>query len=156
MTKNGNGHNGITPFRSRDLGVNLSDDWSRTFHVNKISVEARHIASWVLGAIRDRFMPAMITLIKSIVRSKVEYCYPLWKLEPCENDEYSETWEFPETVHPEYRGDVGLSKLNYWEKLKRLCLQSLQQKRERYTIIYAEKKLNGSVPNKWYDILLLV
>ena len=40
--------------------------------------EARHVASWVLGAIRDRTVLTMTTLFKALVRSKLEYCCPLW------------------------------------------------------------------------------
>ena len=37
--------------------------------------------------------------------------------------------------------------LNYWERLQKLGIQSLQQRRERYIIFYMWKILNGLVSN---------
>jgi len=56
---------------TRDLGVYLSDDCSWSLHINKTASAARHIASWILGAFRDRSVLTMVTLFKSLVRSKV-------------------------------------------------------------------------------------
>ncbi len=42
---------------------------------------------------------------------------------------------------------VGLNKLDYWERLKKLKLLSLQRRRERYSIIHVWKMLNGKAPN---------
>ena len=36
------------------------------------------MASWVLSAFRDRSTLLMLTLYKSMVRSRLEYCCPLW------------------------------------------------------------------------------
>jgi hypothetical protein len=40
-----------------------------------------------------------------------------------------------------------MEKLNYWERLRRLGLYSLQRKRERYAILYTWKIITGMVPN---------
>ena len=37
--------------------------------------------------------------------------------------------------------------MNYWDRLKKLNILSLQRRRERYYIIYAWKILNGLAPN---------
>ena len=47
---------------TRDLGVYLSDDCSWTFHINKMTAEARKMAAWALGAFRDRSVLTMMTL----------------------------------------------------------------------------------------------
>ena len=39
---------------------------------------ARKVASWVLGVFRDRSKVVMLQLYKSLIRSKLEYCSPLW------------------------------------------------------------------------------
>ena len=36
------------------------------------------MAAWALGAFRDRSVLTMMTLFKSLIRSKLEYCCPLW------------------------------------------------------------------------------
>ena len=126
----------------RDLGVYLADDCSWTYHVNKIAAEARQIAGWVLGAFRDRSTITMMTLFKSLVRSKVEYCCPLWN--PAKITDIQSI----ENVQKEFtRKIAGLSQLDYWERLKKLRLLSLQRRRERYTIIHVWKILNDKVPN---------
>ena len=52
---------------TRDLGVYLSDDCSWSFHINKMTAEARKMAAWALGAFRDRSVLTMMTLFKSLV-----------------------------------------------------------------------------------------
>ena len=71
--------NYINPIKHvRDLGIMLSDDCSWTPHVMKISSEARRMAAWTLRAFKDRSVNTMLTLFKSLVRCKLEYCSPLW------------------------------------------------------------------------------
>ena len=53
----------------RDLGVNMSDDYSWTPHINIMVDKARQMASWVLGVFKDRTTPVMLQLYKSLIRS---------------------------------------------------------------------------------------
>ena len=126
----------------RDLGVYLSDDCSWSYHVNKMTADARKMASWVLGAFRDRSIITMTTLFKSLVRSKLEYCSPLWnpaKITDIQTIENVQK-QFTRRIH-------GLKDLDYWERLQKLKLLSLQRRRERYSIIHVWKMLNGKAPN---------
>ena len=126
----------------RDLGVYLSDDCSWTYHINKMTSDARKIASWVLGAFRDRSILTMTTLFKSLVRSKLEYCCPLW------NPARVTDIQTIENVQKQFTKKIcGISQLDYWERLKRLKLLSLQRRRERYSIIHVWKLANGKAPN---------
>ena len=84
----------------------------------------------------------MMTLFKSLVRSLLEYCCPLWiphkvsdiaALESVQRTFTSKIW--------------GLQHLDYWSRLKALGLMSLQRRRERYVIIHMWKILNGIAPN---------
>ena len=63
----------------RDLGVLISSNRSWSPHINEIAQCANKIASWVLGVFKDRSPAVMMTLFKSMVRSKLEYCCPVWK-----------------------------------------------------------------------------
>ena len=40
-----------------------------------------------------------------------------------------------------------MEEFNYWERLQRLGLYSLQMKRERYVILYTWKMITGMAPN---------
>ena len=52
-----------------------------------MATKARAIASWALSAYKARDKTTMLTLHKSLVRSRLEYCYPLWN---CHNDEVTD------------------------------------------------------------------
>ena len=127
---------------TRDLGVYLADDCSWSYHIGKITKDARKIASWILGAFRDRSARTMTVLFNSLVRSKLEYCCPLW------NPAKISDIQIIENVQKQFTRKIcGLSDLDYWERLKRLNILSSQRRRERYIIIHTWKVLNGKVPN---------
>ena len=62
----------------RDLGVIVSSDISWTPHITKITCKARAVSSWICSVFRTRDRIAMLTLYKSLVRSILEFCCPLW------------------------------------------------------------------------------
>jgi len=126
----------------RDLGVYMSSDFSWTPHINTMINSARTIASWVLGVFKDRSKLIMLQLYKSLVRSRVEYSCPLW--DPSKVGDIQTI----ESIQREFtRRIAGMSNLTYWERLQHLKLQSLQRRRERYSIIHVWKILNGLCPN---------
>ena len=48
----------------RDLGVNMSDHYTWTPHINIMVDKARQMASWVLVVFKDRTTPVMLQLYK--------------------------------------------------------------------------------------------
>ena len=126
----------------RDLGILLSNDCSWTPHITKISSDARRMAAWVLRAFKDRSRTTMMTLYKSLVRCKLEYCSPLWSPYLIGDIQALESVQRYFTRRVE-----DLAQFNYWERLKKLQLMSLQRRRERYTIIQMWKMYNGASPN---------
>ncbi|KAL5255606.1 hypothetical protein ACHWQZ_G010992 [Mnemiopsis leidyi] len=137
--------NGTTIDRSplvRDLGVNMSEDLSWTPHINIMVDKARQISSWVLGVFRDRSKPVMLQLYKSLIRSRVEYCCPLW------NPTKIADIQLIESIQRQFTRRIrGFKDTNYWDRLKELNLCSLQRRRERYMIIHVWKILQGICPN---------
>ena len=100
------------------------------------------MAAWVLGTFRDRSKLTMTTLFKSLVRSKVEYCCPLW--DPAMIGDI----QLIENIQKQFTRKIsGMSEFDYWERLERLKLLSLQRRRERYAIIHVWKMLNDKAPN---------
>ena len=126
----------------KDLGVIVSSDLSWSPHVSSLTSRARSIASWVLSAFRRRDRLTMLTLFKSLVRSHLEYCCPLW------NTNKVMDIDLIEGVQRTFTSKIwGLQHLNYWERLSSLNLMSLQRRRERYIIIHMWKIYSNTVPN---------
>ena len=84
----------------------------------------------------------MLSLYKSLVRSKLEYCCPLWKCHKVTDIQVLEG------VQKTFTSRIwGLQHLDYWQHLKALKLMSLQRRRECYLLIHMWKILNGCSPN---------
>ena len=127
----------------KDLGVTVSSNLSWSPQVNKIATKARSIASWALSAFKARDKTTMLTLYKSLVRSQLEYCCPLWNCHKVADIQVLEG------VQKSFTSRIwGLQHLNYWQRLKALKLMSLQRRRERYILIHMWKILNHCSPNE--------
>jgi hypothetical protein len=126
----------------KDLGVIVSSDLSWSPHVSTIASRARSVASWVLSAFLTRDRVTMLTLYKSLVRSHLEYCCPLW------NPNKLGDIQLLEGVQRTFTSKIsGVKHLDYWSRLKALNLMSLQRRRERYIILQMWKILHGQCPN---------
>ena len=138
----GNGHT-IDPHEIvRDLGVYVSNDRSWTPHIEKTVQGARQMAAWVLSAFSDRSATVMLTLYKSLVRTKLEYCCPVWN--PSKISDIQKL----ESIQRSFTRKInGCKDLIYWDRIKKLKILSLQRRRERYCIIHVWKILNGLAPN---------
>ena len=126
----------------RDLGILVSSDRSWTPHILKVVKTARTMAAWIMSVFSDRSQILMMTLYKSMVRCRLEYCCPLWSPSKVKDIEALER------VQREFTRRIsGCKQLNYWDRLKKLKLMSLQRRRERYMIIQVWKIINGEAPN---------
>ena len=133
----------LTPVSQlRDLGITVSSDLSWSPHIRTICDKARKVAAWVFNVFHNRDPDVMLTLFKSLVRSHLEYCSPLWH--PTKISDIQEL----ESVQRTFTSRIsGIQHLNYWDRLQKLFLMSLQRRRERYIIIHVWKVLNGFTSN---------
>ena len=84
----------------------------------------------------------MMMLYKAMIRSRVEYCSPLW------NPSKIGDIQTLENVQRSFTSKIdGYSSLNYYQRLAKLKLTSLQRHRERYSIIHVFKVLHNMSPN---------
>ena len=84
----------------------------------------------------------MLTLFKSLVQCKLDYCSQLWS--PTSKGEINNI----EMVQRNFlRKIANVGHLPYWDQLKKLRLYSQERRRERYMIIYIWRILEGQVPN---------
>ena len=126
----------------RDLGVMVSSDLNWSKQIGNMVKKARSTLSWVFSVFKTRDRTVMTTLYKSLVRSLLEYCCPLW--DPVKVTEI----QLLEGVQRTFTDRIcGLENMNYWERLSHLKLMSLQRRRERYTILMMWKILHNVVPN---------
>ena len=126
----------------RDLGITLTPDLSWSHHISNIVDDARKMAAWTLSVFISRSADIMIPLFKTAVRSKLEYCCPVWnptKLEDIKN---------LEAIQRSYTAKITeVQHLSYYDRLKSLKLMSLQRRRERYVLIQFYKILHELAPN---------
>ena len=125
-----------------DLGIVVCSDLTWSTHISNIATRAKTVASWVLSVFKTRDKLTMCTAYKSLVRSHLEYCCPLW------NPTKQSDIQLLEEVQRTFTSKIsGVQHLDYWTRLKRLGLMSLQRRRERYIIIQIWKILNCKAPN---------
>ena len=96
----------------------------------------------ILRTFKSRDPDLMITLWKSVVIPTLEYCSQLWS--PTKKGDISRLEVLQRKFLRKISGTYGL---NYWERLKKFNIFSLQRRRERYRIIYIWKMLENRVPN---------
>ena len=126
----------------KDLGVMMSSDGTFKLHISGVVKEARSQAAWVLRTFVTRERLPMLTLFKSLVQCKLDYCSQLWS--PTSKGEITAL----EMVQRSFiRKIQGISSMPYWDQLKMLKLYSQERRRERYMIIYIWRILEGQVPN---------
>ncbi len=120
----------------------MSSDATFTHHYSKIVETARRMSGWVLRTFQTREEKCMLTLWKSLILPKLEYCCQLWSPHKIQDITALEAVQrtFTSRIH-------GAQHLNYWERLQHLQLYSLQRRRERYIVIYVWKILEGLAPN---------
>ena len=89
----------------------------------------------------------MLTLLKSLVQPKLDYCSQLWS--PSDQTSINKLERIQKQLVDRIRC-FRLVGLNYWEKLSDLHLYSQERRRERYQIIFLWKISQGMVSG--YDL----
>ena len=131
----------------RDLGVQLSSSLNFSIHVENTITAASKLVGWGLRTFRGRGRKVMLTLMKSIVQPKMDYCSQLWS--PSDQASINKLEAVQKNLIDKIR-DPMLSGLDYWEKLQHLRLYSQERRRERYMVIFLWKISQGMVSG--YDV----
>ena len=112
-----------------DLGIDISSGLSWSKHIGSMVTKATQTLGWVLSVFADRSIQTMLLLYKCYVRSKLEYGCPLWH-----SSKISDI-QMIESVQRTFTSKIiGMGTLNYWQRLEKLGIQSLQRRRERFII----------------------
>ena len=124
----------------KDLGVTMGAEASFRKHIKSVVETANSQCGWILRTFRTRAITPMLTLWKSMVLCKLDYCSQLWC--PSEKGDI----QLLEMVQRSFLRRVsGLGHLSYWELLRYLKLYSLERRREHYLIIYTWRILKGRI-----------
>ena len=126
----------------KDLGVTMSNCGSFKKHIHNVVKNARSQAAWILRTFATRDKTPMLTLWRSLVQCKLDYCSQLW------NPSAKCDIQALEMVQRSFIRKIrGTNHLTYWEQLQELRMYSQERRRERYMIIYVWRILEEQVPN---------
>ena len=97
----------------RDLGVRISSDLSFNIHIQNTVTAASKLVGWGLRSFGGRSRGVMVTLLKSLVQPKLDYCSQLWS--PVDQASINSLESVQRHLVDRIQ-DSKLIGLNYWEK----------------------------------------
>ena len=105
-------------------------------HIENTVTAASKLVGWGLRTFWGRSRKVMLTLLKSLVQPKLDYCSQLWS--PADQSSINKLESVQQNLINRIK-DCKLVSLNYWEKLQELRLYSQERRRERYMVIFLWK-----------------
>ena len=132
----------------RDLGVRVSTDLSFSTQIEMTVSAGSRMAGWALRTFRRRGRQLMLTLLRSLIQPRLDYCSQLWS----PRDQYS--INKLEDVQKQFLSQIRdsvLDKMTYWEKLSEMRVYSQERRRERYQICFLWKLSQGLVEGYTID-----
>ena len=121
----------------------MSSELSWRPNLVDLAERRRCMALWVFGVFSNREPELMVTVYKTLVRSLMEYCSPLWSPQTVGNI------QLLESVQRSFTAKIsGMKNLDYWQRLKALDLMSLQRRRDRYAVLTMHKTYRKLIPNE--------
>ena len=110
----------------RDLGVEISSDLKFNDYISNIVTSASMMVGWAMRTFRKRSRATMMTIWKSLVQPKLDYCSQLWS--------------------PSDQASIALLEgKDYMDRLASLSLYSQERRREHYQVIFIWKIGQGLV-----------
>ena len=127
---------------AKDIGVYFNSKGDFSDHIKIKFSKAKQMAGYILRAFMLRTPVPMMLLFKSLVIPHLEYCCVLW------SPHLQKDVEKLEIVQRYFTSKLeGMENLEYYERLKKLKIYSLERRRDRYILIYIFKILMKQVPN---------
>ena len=126
----------------RDLGVMINTDLTFSGQIYKVVESGRRMAGWVLRTFRRQGKQLMLTLLRTLVQPRLDYCSQLWS--PREQASINRIESVQRQFLCQIRDNLLIGS-NYWEKLSTLRVYSQERRRERYQICFFWQVSQGLV-----------
>ena len=111
----------------------MANDCTFSTHIEKTVAAGNKLVGWALRSFRRRSKHVMLSIWKTMVQPKLDYCSVLWS--PVDQASISRL----ESVCRHFTSQIhGMADLDYWERLSQLGMYSQERRRERYMIIFRE------------------
>ena len=112
----------------------MSNDCTFSAHIENTVAAGNKLAGWALISFSRRSRQVMLTILKTMVQPKLDYCSVLWS--PSDKASIARL----ESVSHHFTAQVvGMEGLDYWERLVSLHIYSQERRSERYSIIFVWK-----------------
>ena len=105
------------------------------------------MAGWALRTSRRRERYLMLTVLKTLIQPRLDYCCQLWS--PTDQSSINKVENIQRNFISHIK-DSQMTGLNYWEKLSHLNIYSQERRRERFDIIFLWKLSQGLAEG--YDV----
>ena len=126
----------------KDLGVLVSDSLSWQPHIDAIVKKANSCVAWVLRSVISRSPKVMLQIFKSMIRPHLEYCVQLWSPLPAHGN-WATILAIENVQRTFTRAIDGLGLLTYENRLKKLGLTTLLERRARGDLIETFRNISG-------------
>lgn len=135
-----------TKENTKDLGMLMSNNLKFTHHIEDLEEKCKILMNWALRTFKTRDPLPMLTIWKSLILSKIDYCSQLYApTKMCELLKIEALQRtFTNYIH-------NMTHLDYWQRLKELKLYSIERRFERYLIIYIWKILEKKIVSPFKD-----
>jgi ribonuclease P/MRP protein subunit RPP40 len=125
----------------RDLGIIVSNDLKSYNQCHQAYIKASRVLGMIKRTIQSRNPKLLLPLYKSLVRPHLEYCTPCW------SPHYNKDKALLEKVQHRFTHLFSdLCSLTYEDRLDRLHLWSLEERRHRADLIEVYRILHGLSP----------
>ena len=126
----------------KDLGVTVNQEFTWRTHIDNSIKKANSTMAWIMRVIIVKDITTMTQLFKTLVRPHLEYCVQLWSPQPKHGN-----WEIIKRIEEVQRNFTrqinGLGSLTYKQRLEKLDLTTLLERRARGDLIETYKILSG-------------
>ena len=126
----------------RDLGVRMCTDLTFSEQIDLTVESGTRMAGWALRTFRGRNRYLMLTILRSLIQPRLDYCSQLWS--PRDQGSINRLEGVQKGFISQIR-NPALNQMNYWEKLSFLRVYSQERRRERYQICFLWKLSQGLI-----------